>query len=136
MDQYLTRGFVFSVTALLVALIRPYKKTYMNVVDTILLSHMAMFCYIIASTNTLNHKSPILLPLMYMMIALPIIITFLLTVSRMTCGILRKVPSVVIICHCMFNMSENSENETLWQFDLSESDIIRDYIWNHKLICE
>ncbi len=90
LDQYLTRGFVFSVTALLIALIRPYKKTYMNVVDTVLLSHMATFCYIIASTSILNHKSPILLPLMYMMIALPIIITFLLTVSRMTCGILKK----------------------------------------------
>ena len=90
MDQYLTRGFVFSVTALLIALIRPYKKTYMNIVDTLLLTHMATFCYIIASTSTLNHKSPIFLPLMYVMIALPIIITFLLTVSRMTCGILKK----------------------------------------------
>ena len=87
LDQYLTCGFVFSVTALLIALIRPYK---MNIVDTILLSHMATFCYIIASTSIPNHKSPILLPLMYVMIALPIIITFLLTVSRMTCGVLKK----------------------------------------------
>ena len=89
-DKYLTCGFIFSVTALLVALSRPYKKTYMNIVDTLLLSHVATFCYIIASTSLLNHKSSIFLALMYVMIALPVIITFLLTVSRMTCGTLKK----------------------------------------------
>ena len=89
-DKYLTCGFIFSVTALLIALSRPYKKTYMNIVDTLLLSHMATFCYIIASTGILNHKFPIFLALMYVMIALPVIITFILTVSRMTCGILKK----------------------------------------------
>ena len=89
-DKYLTCGFVFSVTALLIALSRPYKKTYMNLVDSILLSHMATICYIIASTSLLNHKSSIFLPLMYVMIASPVIITFLLTVSRMTCGILKN----------------------------------------------
>ena len=89
-DKYLTCGFIFSVTALLIALSRPYKKTYINIVDTLLLSHMATFCYIIASTGILNHKFPIFLALIYVMIALPVIITFLLTVSRMTCGILKK----------------------------------------------
>ena len=59
LNQHLTQGFVFTIAVLLIALSRPYKKTYMNVVDTILLSHMATFCYIIASTSDLNQKPPI-----------------------------------------------------------------------------
>ena len=90
LDQYLTRGFVFSVTALLIALSCPYKKTYMNVVDSILLSHMATLCYIIASASNLNHKPPILLPLMHVMFAAPFIIIFFLTIYRMTHGFFKK----------------------------------------------
>ena len=36
----------------------------------------------------------------------------------------------------MFDMSENDKNEILWQFQLPEPDITRDYIWSHKLVCE
>ena len=90
LDQHFARGFVFSVAALLIALSRPYKKTYMNIVDYILLFHMATFCYIIASTSSLNRKPPTFLPMMYIMIALPFIIIFLLSVYRMIHRIFRK----------------------------------------------
>ena len=90
LDQYLTRAFVFSISALLIALSRPYKKTYMNVVDSILLSHMATFCYIIAPASNLNHKPPIFLPLMHVMFAAPFIIIFFLTIYRMTHGLFKK----------------------------------------------
>ena len=56
LDRQLIRGFIFSATALLIVLSWPYKKTYMNVVDCILLSHMASLCYITASTNGLKNK--------------------------------------------------------------------------------
>ena len=90
LDKYLTRGFVLSAASLLIALSRPYKRPYMNIVDSILLSHMATLCYIIASTSTLNHKSPIFLPLMHVMIALPFIIKSLLTICKMTHGFFIK----------------------------------------------
>ena len=91
LDPQFARGFVFSVAALIVALSRPYKKNYMNIVDCILLFHMATFYYtIIASTNFLHHKSRIFLPIMHVMIAFPFIFIFLITIYRMTCGIFRK----------------------------------------------
>ena len=90
LDQHCAQGFVFLIAALLIALSQPYKKTYMNIIDSILLSHMATLCYILASTSTLKDKPHIFLPLMHVMIALPFIIIFLLTVYRMTQGIFKK----------------------------------------------
>ena len=90
LDQHFAREFVFIIAALLITLSRPYKKTYMNVMDTILLSHMATFCYIIASTSNLNHRPSIFLLLMHVMIAVPFIIVFLFTAYRMTHGIFKK----------------------------------------------
>lgn len=87
LNYQLARGFVFSAAALLIALIRPYKRTYMNVVDCFLLSHMASFCYIIASTTSLKNKPPIFLPLMQLMIAFPFIVLLLVIAYRMIHGI-------------------------------------------------
>ena len=86
-DQYFTRGLVFSIAAILIALSRPCKKAYMNIMDCILLFHVATFCYMMTSTNRKPH---ILLPLMHIMIALPFIIILLLPVYRITRGIFRK----------------------------------------------
>lgn len=49
MDPYLPRNIIFIVASLLVALCRPYKKTYMNVLDTLLLAHFGLFCHLISS---------------------------------------------------------------------------------------
>ena len=86
LDPHFVQGFVFSAAALLTALGRPCKKTYMNVVDCILLLHMATLCYMIASTSSLSHKPPAFLPLVYVMIALPFIIIVLLSVYRVSRG--------------------------------------------------
>ena len=50
-EMWLVCGFVLSVTALLIALCRPYKETIMNVVDSILMTHLATLCYIVSSNN-------------------------------------------------------------------------------------
>ena len=39
-------GTILLIAALLIVLCRPYKKMYMNVCDTLLLSHLAMICFI------------------------------------------------------------------------------------------
>ena len=90
LDHQLTRGFMFSAAALLIALCRPYKKIYMNVVDSILLSHTASLCYIIASTVTLKNKPHFFLPLLQLMIALPFIILLLVTAYRIAHGIFKQ----------------------------------------------
>ena len=91
LDPQFVRGFIFSVAALIIALCRPYKRKYMNIMDCILLFHMATFCYMIASSTTsLNHKPRIYLLVMQVMIAIPLIFVFLVTIYRMTHGIFRK----------------------------------------------
>ena len=89
-DPHFARGFVFSVAALIIALSQPYKRKYMNIMDCILLFHLGTFCYIIASTTSLNDKPAIFLPMMHVMLAFPFIFFFLLAIYRMPYGIFRK----------------------------------------------
>ena len=90
LDPHFARGFVFSVAALIITFSRPYKRKYMNIMDYILLFHMATFCYILASTTNLNDKPAIFLPMVYAMLAFPFMSIFLLAIYRMTYGIFRK----------------------------------------------
>ena len=48
-DPYLPWNAIFTIAALLIALCRPYKKTYMNILDTVLLIHFGLSCHIISS---------------------------------------------------------------------------------------
>ena len=79
------RGFVFSVTALLVALSRPYKKTYVNAVDSILLFHLATLCYIASS----NYESRLYLQFLQTAIIFPFVIFCMLVAYRMVHGICK-----------------------------------------------
>ena len=90
LERHFAQGFIFSVAALIIALSQPYKRKYMNIMDCILLFHMATSCYIIASTTSLNDKPAIFLPMMYVMLAFPFIFIFLLAIYRMTYGMFRK----------------------------------------------
>ena len=91
LDPQFIRGFVFSVAALIIALCQPYKRKYMNIMDCILLFHIATSFYIVlASTTSLKDKSSIFLPMFQVMIATPLIFVFLITIYRMTYGIFRK----------------------------------------------
>ena len=82
-------GFVLSVTALLIALSRPYKKTYINVVDSILLSHIATFCYIWGCVRNTPDRSHLFLSLMQTILFLPFLVVFLFTTYRLSCKILQ-----------------------------------------------
>ena len=60
LDSYFVQKFIFSVAALNLASSRPYKRKHMNIMDCILLFHMATFCcIIIASTTSLKDKPSI-----------------------------------------------------------------------------
>ena len=90
LDPHFARGFVFSVAALIIALSQPYKRISMNIMDCILLFHMAILCYIMASTTSLSHKPRIFLPMMHLMFAFPFIFIFLLIIYRMAHGVYRN----------------------------------------------
>ena len=91
LDPHFVYEFIFSVAALIIALSRPYKRKYMNIMDCILLFHIATFCYVtVASTTSLKDKSSIFLPIMQLVITFPFIFIFLITIYRMIYGIFRK----------------------------------------------
>ena len=48
-DPYFLRSIVLAIAAMLIALCRPYKKTYMNVVDILLLVHYILICHLISA---------------------------------------------------------------------------------------
>ena len=52
-ERWFARGTLFSLIAVTIALYKPYKKSYMNITDALLLSHMALICHILSS-NTEN----------------------------------------------------------------------------------
>ena len=84
-EVWFARGFVFTSSALLVALSRSYKKIYVTVVDSTLLSHLAIMCYL-ASTN---HKSRFYLKYIHAVILLPFTIFSLIIVYRIAQGIYK-----------------------------------------------
>ena len=47
-DPWFISGTIVLLAALLILLCRPYKKMYMNICDTLLLSHLAMACFMLS----------------------------------------------------------------------------------------
>ena len=59
-SRWILRGMLFSITALLIALCRPYKQTYMNVSDSLLLTLLAFICYIFSSITIFKYFVPVM----------------------------------------------------------------------------
>ena len=111
LDPHFVYGFIFSVAALIIALSQPYKRKYMNIMDCILLFHIATFCYIIiASTTSLKDKPSIFQPMMQVMIAFPFIFIFLITIYRITSGIFKKTLQSMVTFVAMFRISEKCKS--------------------------
>ena len=48
-DPFFVRGIIIAITALLIVICRPYRKTYMNILDTILLLHFGLLCHLMSA---------------------------------------------------------------------------------------
>ena len=96
----LVQGFVFSITALFIALSQPYRKTWTNIMDSVLLLHMATICYIRESLNDSINRPRLFLPLMTLIILLPFLVAFVLTTHRLIrgSGNLQYLPGSLLKC--------------------------------------
>ena len=83
-ESWFLQETIFSFTALFIALCRPYKKTYMNVLDTFLLSLLATLCHLMSS-NSFAHY----LVFIHVLILLPFVIFVLLLAIRQICRTCR-----------------------------------------------
>ena len=69
-DLYFPWSVMFIATSLMIALCRPYKKMYMNVLDSLLLAHLAIICHLISSYPGFNYTDNFVYTIIAM-IALP-----------------------------------------------------------------
>ena len=84
-ETWFVRGFTFTVTALLVALSRPYKKIHITIADSAILSYLAILCFLLSS----NHRSRFYLQYIHTAIFLPFAIFCLIIAYRMARGICK-----------------------------------------------
>ena len=59
LDDWYIRGMTFALCAVLVAYCKPYKKTFANVVDTLLLMHLAGICHLLSANLELKFFVPL-----------------------------------------------------------------------------
>ena len=103
-EPWFARGALLSVTAMAIALCRPYKKSYMNISDTLLLLHMALLCHILSS----NTENMFFVPFMQIMLLIPFAIFTVYILFRIVCGLYRSnlmKSSDSMFQHCQLNQS-------------------------------
>ena len=80
-DPNFIRNIVLAITALLVALCRPYKEPYMNTVDTILLVHLGLLCHLVSAEPGFSNQRNLAITL-EVMIMLPLLCYGLFFIAR------------------------------------------------------
>ena len=114
-DPYFMRNVILVITLLLIAVCRPYKETYMNKVDTILLLHFGLVCHLVSAENGFENER-ILAITFILMITFPLLcfILFLLVKSSRLQNILKRVYQ-----KCKSCVGRRNEEQ---EFDFSSSD--------------
>ena len=80
-DPYFIRNVILVITALLVFLCRPYKETYMNILDTILLVHFGLLCHLVSAEGGFTNRR--ILAITYeVMIVLPLLCYMLFFIAK------------------------------------------------------
>ena len=80
-------GTLILISALLVASCKPYKKSYMNILDTVLLSHFGLLCYLMSVSSLFKQRY--ILPTIKLLFLLPLAI-FTLWLAMYCCWYVMK----------------------------------------------
>ena len=111
-EPWFSRGALLSITAMAIALCRPYKKSYMNISDTLLLLHMALMCHLLSS----NTENLLFVPFMQTMLLIPFAIFTIYILYRIVRGLctstLRK---SFLFQHCLKKDSDACTRQELNQ---------------------
>ena len=105
------RGITFSITAALIALCKPYKKTYLNALDTTLLLYLSIFCHMLSS----NRQGEIryFVPLMQIMVLLPLGIFITVISIKLISGVyhlwIQKSQQLLTHIRAQVNVADTSQ---------------------------
>ena len=108
-EIWFARDTLFSITTVAIALCKPYKKLYMNVSDTLLLSHMALMCHILS----LSTKNKLFLPFMQILFLIPFAVFTVCILFRIVHGIYRSLLMKSMFGHCLKAESDASTQQEL-----------------------
>ena len=78
-EVWFPAGTVFLLTALMIAFIRPYQRPYMSYVDALLLSNLALCCFVTTSKI-------FILPVIKILFAVPMVAFILIVFLRKPCA--------------------------------------------------
>ena len=86
------RGILLTIAAVVVALSRPYKKTYVTISNTLLLTHASVICYILSS----NSYNVYFVPSMQVILLFPFIILTLAVLLKLV----KKLRGIRLLSLC------------------------------------
>ena len=82
LETWFLRGTVFSISTVVIALCQPYKKTKVNVADTVLLFYLATLCHLLSANGQIRY----FVPSIHAMLIFPFIVfIFLFLYNRSPC---------------------------------------------------
>ena len=116
MHTWIIRGLIFSFAALLIAFSKPYKLCYMNVLDTLLLTHLSLICHLLARNWFPGSETQILL-----VVLIPALILVLLIVFKLCC----RIRNSITVKQCPVQLFWRRQSEFTPEGDMShENELI------------
>ena len=88
-------GFIFLAAALLIALVRPYKHNYMNILDALLLAHFTIVCHLLSLASGSNYGENVQL---FIVILIPAIVFGLILIYKVSLKFIKK--KIIRCCNC------------------------------------
>ena len=100
-DPFYLRNVILTMAAVLVALCRPYKVAYMNILDTLFLVHLGLSCHLISSNAGFRNEANFVIAT-EVMFALPFFgfVLYILVQIVMKAGIMRVLLQMCRNMHC------------------------------------
>ena len=128
-DRWFPRGIVFIITTVLIALSRPYKKTYMNVFDTFLLAHLGLLCHLFSAHHGFSKNTRFVL---CMLVTLAIPLAGFILASILI--VFYKVFNLLKVCHNRFHSSSSSITSSVCQSDRQQLRLPTDFEIDYKTL--
>ena len=100
-DPYFLTSVVLALALLLIAICRPYKKTYMNVIDILLLVYVCLFFHLISSCPGFQIHSHFVYTF-FVMFSLPLVGFMLFFAHRGLRKVLKMKPFLTLLKKCKF----------------------------------
>ena len=97
-------GSIILISAILIASCKPYKKTYMTVADTLLLTHFGLLCYLMSVACLFNEK--FIWPFVKVLFLIPFAV-FVLWLLGITVNFVRQTCSKYYIEHLKHDIVQN-----------------------------